>query len=193
MPRLLILGGVVGAFLTASVSSEAYGTSTPLGSPQKAIHAPLIVAGRCRLALAPVLCAIRVQKHRTNHWRVRAGSRRLKINPDLFTASQARRVVGLRRWHRRHAAARAYYEGLWAWALEPARWCVHIHESADWYYLGAHDGGYQYLASTWLGAGGGRYAPRAGLASPAEQIRVTRRYTGLWGWSAWSTAPGCGL
>lgn len=33
-------------------------------------------------------------------------------------------------------------------------------------------GGLQFLTSTWLAYGGGRYAPRADLASPAEQVAV---------------------
>src|SRR5215217_9632388 len=35
-------------------------------------------------------------------------------------------------------------------------------------------GGLQFSASTWSAYGGGAYAPRADLASPAEQIAVVR-------------------
>lgn len=35
-------------------------------------------------------------------------------------------------------------------------------------------GAYQFLDSTWLGAGGGKYAPRAYLATPAQQDEIAR-------------------
>lgn len=46
----------------------------------------------------------------------------------------------------------------------PPRW--HINTGNGFY------GGLQFLTSTWLAYGGGRYAPRADLASPAEQVAV---------------------
>ncbi len=49
-------------------------------------------------------------------------------------------------------------------------------------------GGLQFAASTWLGAGGGDFAPRADLASRAEQITVANRLYASSGTSQW----GCG-
>jgi|GEM_PF-2757119 len=46
-------------------------------------------------------------------------------------------------------------------------------------------GGLQFTRSTWLAAGGGRYAPRADLASPAEQITVAQRVLHTQGPGAW--------
>jgi hypothetical protein len=46
-------------------------------------------------------------------------------------------------------------------------------------------GGLQFLTSTWLAYGGGKYAPRADLASPTHQVRVA---SGM-GLSHW---PVCG-
>ena len=46
-------------------------------------------------------------------------------------------------------------------------------------------GGLQFRTSTWLGAGGGQYAPRADLASREQQIAVASTL-GLGHW------PQCG-
>jgi hypothetical protein len=37
-------------------------------------------------------------------------------------------------------------------------------------------GAYQFIDSTWVGAGGGAYAPRAYLATPQQQDTIARRY-----------------
>ena len=49
-------------------------------------------------------------------------------------------------------------------------------------------GGVQFLKSTWLAMGGGKFAPDAYLASKAEQIIVAERLLQVSGWGAW---PGC--
>jgi LysM repeat protein len=50
-------------------------------------------------------------------------------------------------------------------------------------------GGLQFSASTWSAFGGGEYAPRADLASAAEQIAVAERVLAGQGIGAW---PTCG-
>ena len=50
-------------------------------------------------------------------------------------------------------------------------------------------GGLQFSSPTWLGHGGGEFAPRADLASPAEQIEVAERVLLTQGAGAW---PTCG-
>jgi nucleoid-associated protein YgaU len=50
-------------------------------------------------------------------------------------------------------------------------------------------GGVQFSYSTWLGFGGGKYAPRADLATKAEQIAVAQRVLASQGVGAW---PVCG-
>jgi LysM repeat protein len=50
-------------------------------------------------------------------------------------------------------------------------------------------GGLQFSASTWLAYGGGAYAPRADLASQAEQIAVAEKVLVGQGIGAW---PTCG-
>ena len=46
-------------------------------------------------------------------------------------------------------------------------------------------GGLQFMTSTWLAYGGGRYAPRADLATPAQQVAVASQMS----YSHW---PVCG-
>jgi LysM repeat protein len=50
-------------------------------------------------------------------------------------------------------------------------------------------GGLQFSPATWLGHGGGQYASRADLASPAQQIAVAERVLLTQGVGAW---PVCG-
>jgi LysM repeat protein len=50
-------------------------------------------------------------------------------------------------------------------------------------------GGLQFSSPTWLGHGGGEFAPRADLATPAQQITVAERVLLTQGVGAW---PNCG-
>jgi LysM repeat protein len=50
-------------------------------------------------------------------------------------------------------------------------------------------GGLQFTQGTWLGYGGGQYAPSANLATPAQQIAVAQRVLAGQGIGAW---PVCG-
>ncbi|MDQ0785269.1 transglycosylase family protein [Streptomyces sp. B3I8] len=51
-----------------------------------------------------------------------------------------------------------------------------------------HYGGLQFKQSSWVAAGGLRYAARADLATRAEQIAVARKLAALQGMSAWTCA-----
>lgn len=51
-----------------------------------------------------------------------------------------------------------------------------------------HYGGLQFKQSSWIAAGGRKYAPRADLATKREQIAVARRLAALQGMSAWACA-----
>ena len=51
-------------------------------------------------------------------------------------------------------------------------------------------GGLQFTEQTWLGYGGGRYAPSANLATPAQQIAVAQHVLAGQGIGAW---PVCGV
>ncbi len=50
-------------------------------------------------------------------------------------------------------------------------------------------GGLQFSSSTWLGYGGGQYASRADLATPAQQVEIAERVLDGQGIGAW---PHCG-
>ncbi|POX57158.1 hypothetical protein C3489_00040 [Streptomyces sp. Ru71] len=49
-------------------------------------------------------------------------------------------------------------------------------------------GGLQFSRSSWVAAGGLKYAPRADLATRREQIKVARRLAAQQGMSAWGCA-----
>ena len=49
-------------------------------------------------------------------------------------------------------------------------------------------GGLQFSASSWRGAGGGKYAPLPHLASPSEQVATAEVLRGSGGWGHW---PAC--
>ncbi|WP_279345592.1 transglycosylase family protein [Streptomyces sp. AP-93] len=51
-----------------------------------------------------------------------------------------------------------------------------------------HYGGLQFTQSSWKAAGGRKYAPRADLATKAEQIATARRLARIQGMGAWTCA-----
>ncbi|THA31528.1 hypothetical protein E6W17_35345 [Streptomyces sp. A1547] len=51
-----------------------------------------------------------------------------------------------------------------------------------------HYGGLQFTQSSWNAAGGRKYAPRADLATKAEQIATARRLAEVQGMGAWTCA-----
>ncbi|RST14799.1 hypothetical protein E2C00_18585 [Streptomyces sp. WAC05374] len=51
-----------------------------------------------------------------------------------------------------------------------------------------HYGGLQFKQSSWIAAGGRRYAPRADLATKAEQIATAKRLAAIQGMGAWACA-----
>ncbi|MFG2483987.1 MULTISPECIES: transglycosylase family protein [Streptomyces] len=51
-----------------------------------------------------------------------------------------------------------------------------------------HYGGLQFTRSSWNAAGGRRYAPRADLATKAEQIATAERLAKIQGMGAWTCA-----
>ncbi|MEU3077139.1 transglycosylase family protein [Streptomyces laurentii] len=70
----------------------------------------------------------------------------------------------------------------WPWG------CVADCESAgDWHANTGNGffGGLQFRQSTWEEFGGGRYAPRADLATRAQQITVAEDVLRVQGWQAW--------
>ncbi|MGW6574439.1 transglycosylase family protein [Streptomyces sp. NPDC054945] len=51
-----------------------------------------------------------------------------------------------------------------------------------------HYGGLQFTQSSWNAAGGRKYAPRADLATKAEQIATAKRLAKIQGMGAWACA-----
>lgn len=164
-------------------------------------EADLAVGPRCRDTLAPRLCAIHVNVHRTNHLRSRMGQGRV-VYGYYAERHPAYRDRALLRW--RAIRARTA-QRLKVWLATPwlhgswytAAMCVHSKEGAwnnpDTSGAGYY-GGMQFDTTTWLSNGGGEYAPRADLASPAEQLHITYLTWQSRGWSPWpNTAAACGL
>jgi hypothetical protein len=60
--------------------------------------------------------------------------------------------------------------------------------SGRWTIDAEYDGGLQFLPSTWLGFGGGVYAPHAYQATKLEQISIAERVLAIQGSKAW---PNC--
>ncbi len=59
---------------------------------------------------------------------------------------------------------------------------------------GGFEGGLQFLNSTWLSAGGGRYAQHAYDATPAQQVEVARSWLAQTSWDQWpNTSRACGV
>lgn len=148
----------------------------------------------CRATNAPVLCAIKVQHRAVNQWRARYGDRRATLDVRVREHPH-RRPYYLWVEHARRVAARARYVGLWRWYEVSGASCVRSKEGT-WRSATGNGfyGGYQYLPSTWLGAGGGAFAARADYATPTEQTRVTRTHVTRYGWGEWpNTAAACGL
>ncbi len=60
--------------------------------------------------------------------------------------------------------------------------------SGDWHINAYHDGGLQFLPSTWIGFGGGVFARYAYQASKRQQIAIAERVLAIQGPGAW---PNC--
>lgn len=73
--------------------------------------------------------------------------------------------------------------------------CVHSHEARNWHETrGIFEGGMQFLNSTWLANGGGRYARHAYDATPHQQLDIAYRLWQRASWNPWpTTARICGL
>ncbi|MFI7414246.1 transglycosylase family protein [Streptomyces sp. NPDC049627] len=70
----------------------------------------------------------------------------------------------------------------WPWG------CVAQCESGGNWHINTgngHFGGLQFSQRTWEGFGGGKYAPRADLATRQEQITIAKKVVAVQGWGAW--------
>lgn len=60
----------------------------------------------------------------------------------------------------------------------------------NWRYSGEYEGAYNWVNSTWLAEGGGRFARHAYEATPAEQSQVFNEHENSRDWPV--TVPACG-
>src|SRR5262245_42776757 len=81
-----------------------------------------------------------------------------------------------RMWKQRHNAARRYYLHRRSMLVVWTPWdrVAQCESGGDWHINTGNGfyGGLQFTYGTWLAAGGGRFAPRADLASREQQIAV---------------------
>ncbi len=103
--------------------------------------------------------------------RLRACVTRMKEDVRRARAEQARQEVSL----------------VDAWPWPALRECE---SGGDWTYNGpsGFDGAYQFVPSTWLAHGGGRFAAYAYQASPYEQTLIAQETLRVEGWNAF---PAC--
>lgn len=166
--RLLTL-----ALATALIASLSAAPAAADPSPQEAaatatwrnVVAPL-------LGLPPVLLDPAVE----------AG--RLRNRTDAHTAAvEAADAEAHAEWHRQQAiAAQAARSSVWdrlAQCESNGRWNLNV---------GTFDGGLQFLPSTWLAAGGGKYAPYAWQATREQQIAIAESWLAKTSWAQW---PAC--
>jgi hypothetical protein len=122
--------------------------------------------------------------------------------PRILTHWMHRHAHALHRYHHwqkvQRAQARAHVSvggSPWTAAWYQGAMCVHSKEGAWNSNTGnGFYGGFQYMESTWLNSGGGKYASRADLATPHDQLLVTWHVTSSSGWGQWpNTAAACGL
>lgn len=150
----------------------------------------------CDLRAAPALCRLHWWVHHTWHLQ---RARHIPRTRYWFQAERhpeqapylARRIAWRERAHRVSLIPIPPWPPGWlADAL-----CVHHHEGAwnadtgNGYY-----GGMQFDIGTWDGNGGRRYAARADLARPRQQLLVALTTWRRRGWQPWpNTAMQCGL
>jgi hypothetical protein len=64
------------------------------------------------------------------------------------------------------------------------------YSTIDWHYVGGdYEGAFNWLNSTWLAMGGGRYAEHANEATPEQQTRVFMAHANSRDWPV--TVPAC--
>lgn len=65
------------------------------------------------------------------------------------------------------------------------------YSTINWSYVGeSYEGAYNWVNSTWLAMGGGRYAQHANEATPREQTLIFRAHANSQDWPL--TVPACG-
>lgn len=112
--------------------------------------------------------------------------------PVPAAASYHRPVVvkkWIRKYHLTHRELRGIAQAK-RWAATPKSRSVIRCESGFDYRMvdGPYRGAWQFLTSTWLSSGGGRYAPDAHLAPRFAQDHIAWKLWKRSGWGPWSCA-----
>jgi len=113
-----------------------------------------------------------------------------KHHPGCRTSACDRRIGRL--WAIRHRPV---------FHFRPFELCVANRESGEpgsysystirWGYVGeGYEGAFNWVNSTWLAMGGGKYAEHANEASPREQTLIFRAHANRYDWPL--TVPACG-
>lgn len=133
----------------------------------------------------------KISKHirGTHHCQMKMDRPRTKVRLLFTKQSIPRRRYVLRVWIERHDDVCDSYRkyrrqraslGVPSWFWNIAM-CIHRGESGNWYesyYSGTiYGGGLQYHPSTWIAAGGLKFAPTAFQATPAQQVRAAYNLT----------------
>lgn len=163
-------------FAVVSLAAAAPGSSSP--SSVRLIH------------------RVDVQVRAANGCRAGLGLAGYPVRRAYARGGVAFRRWSLQMWRARARSSCAEYQrvGVPSW-FRNVMLCIHPKESADWFLNGHHEGGLQFAHSTWVAAGGLRFAPHAYEARPVEQIRAAYDLTrgsvrGIsWHWA--QTVSGC--
>jgi hypothetical protein len=74
-----------------------------------------------------------------------------------------------------------------AMAAIPTVWqrLAQCESGGRWHIDAYHDGGLQFLPSTWTAYGGGKYARYAWQATPEQQVEIAQKLQAVAGWGQW--------
>lgn len=163
---------------SAATPAAAIGSSTSLSAIPIAFsrHADILRPGSAEapaadgvdLTAVATLIAAREAQARTDAAAAQAEAERLASLPPGNTGADAPAVPAGSVWD-----ALAQCESGGDWAINTGN---------------GFSGGVQFMRTTWLGVGGGEFAPDAYLATREQQIAVAKRLLASQGWGAW---PGC--
>ena len=116
----------------------------------------------------------------------------LAVAPATMSAADAAPVVSAKKvdkWNLRKGELKQIAQAK-RWAATPKSKSVIQCESGFDYRMidGPYKGAWQFLDSTWRGAGGGRYAPAANQAPKFAQDHIAWKLHQRSGWGPWSCA-----
>ena len=156
--------GLVTGFAVATVFGAALGLRA--SSSDQDVHEAAVAAGVDEQDLRGALNSLAVNGKDADAWNYLRSVGQLPPLPSSASASPAAPTSGV--WARLAACEST---SNWQSTSNPV-----------------YSGGLQFDAQTWARYGGLAFAPRAALATPAQQVTVAERTLAVQGWSAW---PAC--